>query len=126
MAQVQAYSVHDFIARPLHWRGLFDQLMMSMSIGLFSVPLYAQMQYRAEASHRARVVAANNILNAVLILLSALMTWLLSACGLGVGAIFAVACVLHLLVVLMTLRWQPLLWQHTVVWLRRWRRQAPE
>lgn len=126
MAQVQAYSVQDFMARPLHWRGLFDQLMMSISIGLFSVPLYAQMQYRAEASRRARVVAANNILNAVLILLSALMTWLLSATGLGVGAIFAVAVILHLLVVMMTLRWQPLLWRHTVVWLRRWRHRAPE
>lgn len=126
MGDIQAYAVQDFIARPLHWRGLFDQLMMSMSIGLFSVPLYAQMQYRAEASRRARVVAANNILNAVLILLSALMTWLLSACGLGVGAIFAVACVMHLRVVLMTLAWQPLLWQHTVAWLRRWRREAPE
>lgn len=126
MAAVRAYSVHDFMARPLHWRGLFDQLLMSMSIGLFSVPLYAQMQYRAEDSRRARVVAANNILNAVLILISALMSWALSAAGLGVGAIFVVAALLHLLVTAVTVRWQPLLWQQTVAWVRRWRGGAPK
>ena len=126
MADVRGYSVHDFMARPLHWRGLFDQVLMSMSIGLFSVPLYAQMQYLAEDSRRARVVAANNILNAVLILISALMTWALSAAGLGVGAIFAVAALLHLLVVAVTVRWQPLLWQQTVAWVRRWRSVAPK
>lgn len=121
MAQVKAYSVGDFLARPLHWRGLADQMMMSVSIGLFSVPLYAQMQWRAEAGRRARIVAANNILNAVLILLSALLTWLLSALGWGVGGIFAVAALLHGFVVTMTVWWQPLLWRQTVAWLRRWR-----
>lgn len=126
MQSVQAYALADFIARPLHWRGLADQVLMSISIGLFSVPLYAQMQHRAEAARRARVVAANNILNALWILLAALLTWILSAAGLGVGAIFALAAVLHLLVILMTMWWQPLLWRQTVAWLRRWRQASPE
>lgn len=126
MASVQAYSVQDFMARPLHWRGLADQMLMSVSIGLFSVPLYAQMQYRAEPARRARIVAANNILNAVFILLSALLTWLLSALGLGVGGIFASAVLLHGFVVVMAVCWQPLLWSQTVAWLRRWRWRSPE
>lgn len=126
MASVQAYSVQDFMARPLHWRGLADQMLMSVSIGLFSVPLYAQMQYRAEPARRARIVAANNILNAVFILLSALLTWSLSALGLGVGGIFASAVLLHGFVMVMTVWWQPLLWSQTVAWLRRWRWRSPE
>ena len=33
--------------------------------GFFIVPLYAMMQSRSAAAHRARVIAANNILNAL-------------------------------------------------------------
>jgi len=121
MAHIQAYALSDFFERPQHWRGLADQVLMSMSIGLFSVPLYAHVQHLAEPERRARVVAANNILNALFILVCAMMTWALSAAGWGVGAIFAFACVLHALVMLVTMCWQPLLWQQTVAWLRRWR-----
>lgn len=126
MASVKAYAVADFLARPLHWRGLLDQMLMSVSIGLFSVPLYAQMQYRADVNRRARIVAANNILNALLILLSALLTWVLSYLGWGAGGILAVAALLHGFVVTMTVWWQPLLWRQTVAWLRRWRGASPE
>ena len=126
MASVHAYGVSDFLARPLHWRGLADMVLMAMSIGLFSVPLYAQMQYRAEPERRARIVAANNILNAVFILVCALLTTTLSALGWGVGAIFMAGALLHAGVVLASLWWQPLLWQQTVAWLRRWRSPVPE
>lgn len=121
MAQVASYSFSDFVARPLHWRGAADQVLMAMSIGIFSVPLYAQMQYRAEPERRARVVAANNIVNALFILVSAAMTGVLSALGLGLGEIFAVTCALHATAVLVTVWWQPLLWRETVAWVRRWR-----
>lgn len=120
MASVKVYSVSDFLSRPLHWRGLADQVLMSMSIGLFSVPLYAQMQFRAEADRRARVVAANNILNAMWILVSAVMTAALSAFGMRVGSIFGLTGLLQLLVLLAAALWQPLLRQQTVAWLRRW------
>jgi hypothetical protein len=124
MATVQAYAWRDFASHPLHWRGVLDQTLMSVSIGLFSVPLYAQMQHRAEPARRARIVAANNILNALFILVCALLTWVLSAAGWGVGAVWAMACILHLLVIGVTLWWQPVLWQQTVAWLRRWRSAA--
>lgn len=125
MAHMVSYGVGDFMARPMHWRGLLDQVLMSMSIGLFSVPLYAQMQHRAEAARRARVVAANNILNAVWILASALLTWGLSALGWSVGGIFGATALCHLLVTAVTMWWQPVLWRQTVAWLRRWRGGAP-
>jgi hypothetical protein len=124
MAAIASYGMGDFLARPLHWRGLLDQVLMSVSIGLFSVPLYAQMQYRAEPERRARVVAANNILNAAWILVSAFFTWVLSAHGWSVGTIFAATALCHLLVTAVTLWWQPMLWRETVAWLRRWRRDG--
>jgi hypothetical protein len=121
MAAVQVYTLADFAQRPLHWRGLADQLLMSMSIGLFSVPLYAHVQHRAEPAWRARVVAANNILNALFILLCASLTWVLSAAHWSVSGIFALVSLLHVGVMLVTVRLQPLLWVATVAWLRRWK-----
>ena len=42
-----------------------------MFAGLYSVPLYALIQTRGEATHRARIIAANNILNALFLILAA-------------------------------------------------------
>ncbi|MFT3856116.1 MAG: MFS transporter [Aquabacterium sp.] len=123
MAAVKSYGLADFVTRPLHWRGAADQVLMAMSIGVFSVPLYAQMQYLAEPERRARIVAANNIVNAVFILVSAAMTGVLAALGFGLGAIFAITCAMQFTVLLLAMWWQPVLWQEAVAWARRWGRE---
>jgi 1-acyl-sn-glycerol-3-phosphate acyltransferase len=62
-----------FMKDSSHWRILFDLFMLSVSGGLFSVPLYALIQERAEATHRSRIIAANNIVNAIFMVVSALL-----------------------------------------------------
>ena len=59
------------------------------------MPLYAQMQTRAAPTHRARVVAANNVLNAIFILASAVMVWGLDALGTGLAGTLGVAVCLQ-------------------------------
>ena len=39
--------------------------LLALFSGLYSVPLYSLIQSRAESTHVARIVAANNILNAI-------------------------------------------------------------
>jgi len=63
----------EFISKHEHWRVVFDLFMLSVSGGLYSVPLYALIQERSEASHRSRVIAANNILNAIFMVASAVL-----------------------------------------------------
>ncbi len=46
------------------WRMLFDLLALSTCGGCYSVPLYAICQEYSAPSHRARMIAANNVLNA--------------------------------------------------------------
>lgn len=65
-----------------------DLLGLSMAAGIYSVPLYALMQQRSPASHRARIVAANNILNALFMVVSALLAGGLLAAGLDVPELF--------------------------------------
>jgi 1-acyl-sn-glycerol-3-phosphate acyltransferase len=62
-----------FFSNSANWRVVFDLFMLSVSGGLFSVPLYALIQERAEATHRSRIIAANNIVNAIFMVCSALL-----------------------------------------------------
>ncbi|RZI83596.1 MAG: MFS transporter [Rubrivivax sp.] len=101
------WNAMDFARQPGHWRFLVDLCLMAMSVGLFSVPLYAQMQAGAEPSHRARIIAANNILNAGFILVSAGLVGGLSAAGLGLGAVLGVVAGLHVVVCVLGFWWRP-------------------
>ncbi len=60
-------------AQPAHWRVMADLALLAFSAGFYSVPMYALIQLRAQPSHRARIIAANNILNALFMVVSSLL-----------------------------------------------------
>ena len=53
---------------------MFAVTLLGISGGFYIVPLYAMMQAYSPCSHRARVVAANNIMNAVFMVSSAIFS----------------------------------------------------
>jgi len=91
-------SVGEFLGRLAHWRVLADLFLLAMFGGFYSVPLYALIQSRSQPSHRARIIAANNILNALFMIVSALMAMALSAAGFSIPAIFLVTALLNAVV----------------------------
>ncbi len=58
-------GVAAFVQDAAHWRVMADLFLLSASAGIYSVPLYALIQSHTPVSHRARIIAANNILNAI-------------------------------------------------------------
>ena len=112
------WTALEFVRHPSHWRFLIDLVLMALSVGLFSVSLYAQMQARAEPSHRARIIAANNILNALFVLLSAVLMGGLTAAGLSMSQLFGALAVVHGLVCSLAFAWQPVFLRQTVQWVR--------
>ncbi|MDA7946186.1 MAG: acyl-[ACP]--phospholipid O-acyltransferase [Hyphomicrobiaceae bacterium] len=62
----------EFLVTPANYRILADLLGISICGGLFIVPLYAILQTEGEEKHRARTIAANNIVNALFIVAGAL------------------------------------------------------
>lgn len=66
-----------FFAAEGSWRILLDLLLVGLSGGLFIVPLYALMQSETEETYRSRIIANNNILNALFMVGSALYCVLL-------------------------------------------------
>lgn len=61
----------DFLSTAFGWWVLFDLTLIGVSGGLFIVPLYAMLQQRAVPEQRARMIAANNIFNALFMVVSA-------------------------------------------------------
>ena len=93
-----ALGLPQFLALPAAWRVLADLLLLSISSGFYIVPLYTIMQERSEPSHRSRVIAANNIINAVFMVAGSLITVALIAVHLSVPAIFLTMGALNFLV----------------------------
>ena len=56
-----------------HWRILVDLVLIGMFGGFYIVPLYALIQSRSDRSHRSRIIAGNNILNALFMVVAALV-----------------------------------------------------
>jgi hypothetical protein len=77
-----------FLQQAAHWRVMADLGLLSLSAGLYSVPLYALIQWRTAPSHRARIIAANNILNALFMIASALLAGALLTAGLDMAQVF--------------------------------------
>jgi len=82
-------GVSAFLAQPTHWRVLLDLGLLSLSAGLFSVPMYALIQVRSQVTHRSRIIAANNILNALFMVASALISAALLMAGVSLPGLFA-------------------------------------
>ncbi len=77
-----------FLAERAHWRVMADLTGLSLFAGLYSVPMYALIQLRSQPTHRARIIAANNILNALFMIASAVLAGALLAAGFTVPQIF--------------------------------------
>ena len=92
-------TVGQFLAVGVHWRVLVDLFLLAVFAGFYSVPLYALIQTRGEATHRARIIAANNILNALFLILAALFgVAALGLMGWSVPELFLATAVLNLAV----------------------------
>ena len=60
--------------------------MISVSSGIYIVPLYAIIQVRSEPNYRSRIIASNNILNALFMVISAIGTVIMLTVGFNVNS----------------------------------------
>jgi 1-acyl-sn-glycerol-3-phosphate acyltransferase len=79
------------------WMVLIDILGLGVFGGFYIVPLYALIQSRTAENERARVIAANNILNALFMVVSAIVSIiLLSFAKLSIPQLFLVVSLLNI------------------------------
>ena len=85
--------------------------LLGISGGFYIVPLYAMMQAYSPRSHRARVVAANNILNAIFMVSSAIFSIIiLSILKIDIKILFCITAVLSaIFTIWLLIRLKPML-----------------
>jgi 1-acyl-sn-glycerol-3-phosphate acyltransferase len=94
----QLLSAAQFIAQPGSWRVLLDLALIGVFGGFFIVPLYALVQQRSRAEVMSRVIGANNILNAVFMVVAAGFGALALQMGMSIPMLLLVTGILNAVV----------------------------
>jgi predicted MFS family arabinose efflux permease len=113
-------GLQDFVAAPAHWRVMADLALLSLFTGLYSVPMYALIQQRSAVSHRARIIAANNILNALFMIASSLLAGVLLSSGATVPEVFLLTGLANAVFSAYVFVRVPAYWQGCVALVRSW------
>jgi 1-acyl-sn-glycerol-3-phosphate acyltransferase len=98
-------------------RLLADLFLLGAFGGFFIVPLYALVQSRSDPARRSRIIAANNILNALFIVAAAGIAIGLLAAGLSIPQVFLVAALMNAAVAIYIYTLVPEFLMRFLVWL---------
>ncbi len=109
-------SYMRFVSTLSHWRLLADIAFIGLFGGFYIVPLYVLLQTRAEKSHQSRVIAANNIMNALFMVASAGFSILLFKQGLSIPQLFLATAMLNIVVTIYLCVRQPEYFSTFMVW----------
>jgi acyl-[acyl-carrier-protein]-phospholipid O-acyltransferase/long-chain-fatty-acid--[acyl-carrier-protein] ligase len=85
-----------FEASVQSYRIMFDLLMLSVFSGVYIVPLYAIMQHRSDEKYLSRIIASNNVLNSLFMVVASLGVMALYAAEFEVSQILLVVGLLNL------------------------------
>jgi hypothetical protein len=87
------------------WRILADLFGLAVCGGVFSVPLYTVMQARSDPAIRSRVIASNNVMNAVFMVAGAIVAVGLAGLGVGAPGILMLTAAANMGALAVLLRW---------------------
>jgi 1-acyl-sn-glycerol-3-phosphate acyltransferase len=91
-------SAMAFLGDAANWRIVLDLVGIGLFGGFYIVPLYALVQSRTEPAHQSRVIAANNVLNALFMIGAAAISALFFALGATVPQLILACGVMNALV----------------------------
>ena len=97
-APMSTLEARSFLQQPGALRMLFDLIGIAISGGLFTVPLYTLIQQRSSPENRSRVIGANNILNALFMVVGSALLMALQQYGVSVPKILVLTAILNLAV----------------------------
>ncbi len=110
-------SIGDFLGRPGSLRVLFDLAMLGVFAGFYSVPLYALIQKRARRQHLSRIIAANNIINSIFMVLASLLALFVLNIGFSIPELFLVLAALNVVVAIYIYSLLPEFLMRFLVWI---------
>lgn len=97
---VDVQTLGSFLTTFTGWRISFDLVMLALCGGIYMVPLNAMLQTFADEKIRSRVIATNNIVNALFMVAGSVVCIVLLHIGIGIAGIFVVMAVANAFVTL--------------------------
>ncbi|MDG1995257.1 MAG: MFS transporter, partial [Emcibacteraceae bacterium] len=94
----ELFGATEFLSEVANWRVVGDLFGIAVSGGIYIVPLYAIMQTSCKEEERSRIIAANNILNSLFMVMSALGAMILIMMDFTLPEIFLVIAILNAMV----------------------------
>ncbi len=110
-------TASEFLARDGSWRILADLSLLGAFGGFNSVPLYALIQERADRTHLSRIIAANNIINSLFMVIAAIFALVLFNSGLSIPQFFVVLALMNAAVAIYIYTLLPEFLMRFVVWI---------
>lgn len=99
------------------WHVLFDLAMIGIFGGFFIVPLYALVQQRSDPEFGARIIAANNIVNALFMVVGAGAAAGMLSAGLTIPMLFGVVAVCNAVVAIFIYKLIPEFLLRFIIWM---------
>jgi 1-acyl-sn-glycerol-3-phosphate acyltransferase len=106
-----------FVASSGAYMIMADLFLLSVFGGFFIVPLYALIQSRSDQQVRSRVIAANNIMNSIFMVASALFAIALVSAGFSIVSIVLALAILNTIVSIYIFTLVPEFLMRFIVWL---------
>ncbi|MDG4597191.1 MAG: MFS transporter [Candidatus Contendobacter sp.] len=110
-------GVLAFLGQPGSWRVVMDVVLIGVFGGFFIVPLYALVQQRSQPSHLSRVIAGNNILNAVFMVAAAIIAVVMLDRGLSIPQLLLLMAIFNAAVAVYIFGLVPEFLMRFIVWM---------
>ena len=118
LPNVPLMDIVTFVSIRAHWRVMADLLLLSLFAGIYSVPMYALIQHHSHAHHTARIIATNNIINALFMIASSLIAGAMLSHGLTIPEVILCTGVANIAFNAWLFHAQPQYLHRFVAWLR--------
>jgi 1-acyl-sn-glycerol-3-phosphate acyltransferase len=106
-----------FVSDTNNLRLILDILMLGVSGGIYIVPLYALVQQRSNEKKRSRIIAANNMLNALFMVVAALYGFFALSNGIDIPSLFLIMAIMNAAIVLFIFTLVPEFIMRLIIWL---------
>lgn len=119
LAPPQLFTLTQFLSDLHHWPMIASLLLLSIGTGFYTVPLYTLLQAYSTDADRSRTIAANNIFNALFMVLAALLGIVVFSYNGSIEQLFMITLGLHVVVNIVLFIIEPEYWWAFVRWISR-------
>lgn len=110
-------SISQFLSTYYGYSVMFNLFMIGIFGGFYTVPLYALIQKRTEKEYMSRIIAANNMLNALFMVVNAGVVIALFSIGLTIPEIFLTMSIFSAIISIYIYKQVPEFFIRFVIWM---------